>query len=194
MNTLVMEDTELGEMPTDVYQKLSEDRILFVCNEITDNVAIDLCASLILKNHENSEDKITLFINSQGGNIRNVLMIYDVMQFIQAPIQTICIGEAMDEAAILLIAGEPGLRKATKNARISIAQLEANFIIQSNLTDAENILNLNVSDNKRMMQIVAKCTNKKLKEINEHFNRRVIFTSSQAVQFGLIDKIAESAN
>ena len=82
MNTLVLEQTEHGEVPVDVYQKLSSDRILFLANYLDDDLASDIVATLLLKDHEDSEKKITLFINSPGGDIRNVLMIYDVMEMI----------------------------------------------------------------------------------------------------------------
>ena len=86
MNTIVTETTEHGEMLVDIYQKLASDRILFICNTIDDKLATDIVATLLLKDAEDSENKITLFINSAGGEIRNVLMIYDMMQLVQAPI------------------------------------------------------------------------------------------------------------
>src|SRR5579864_7292899 len=97
-----MEQTEHGEVPMDVYQKLAKDRILFITDYIDDDVATDLIATLLLKDHENNDEKIRLLINSPGGDIRNAFMIYDVMTMIQAPIEVVCMGAAMDEAAILL--------------------------------------------------------------------------------------------
>src|SRR5271170_1185233 len=102
----------------DVYQKLAADRILFVCGDISDELATDIIATLLLKDSEDSEKKITLFINSHGGDIRNAYMIYDVMTMIQAPVETVCIGAAIDEALVLLAGGTPGMRFATKHAVI----------------------------------------------------------------------------
>lgn len=192
MNTLVLESTEQGDMAVDVYQKLAGNRILFISSEIDDKLAADISATLLLKDTENSQVKITLFINSSGGNIRNVLMIYDMMQMIEAPIETICIGAAMDEAAMLLAAGEPGMRFATKNAQISVSQLINDSWAPSNLTDAKKYLDLSVSDNKRMMDILSKCSGKTTKEVMTDFDRRVFMSASQALHYGLIDKVIPS--
>ncbi len=165
------------------------DRILFICDTITDTVASDIVATLLLKDAEDSEKKITLFINSTGGDIRNVLMIYDMMQMIDSPIETVCIGSAMDESALLLAAGTPGMRLATKNCNIAVSQLEHDWITHGNLPDAKKILDLYVQDNKRMMDILAKCTNKTLKQIMKDFDRRVFMNAAQAVKYNLIDKV-----
>lgn len=189
MNTLVLETTEHGDFPVDVYQKLSNDRILFICNSIDDQLAADIVATLLLKDSEDSEKKITLFINSMGGDIRNALMIYDMMQMIDSPIETVCIGAAMDEAAIILAAGTPGMRFATKNSRIAVSQLVHDWVTHANLTDAKKILDMFVQDNKRMMDIIAKCSGKTTKQVMEDFDRRVFMNANQAVKYGLIDKV-----
>lgn len=189
MNTLVTEETEHGDLPVDVYHKLADDRILFLSDIIDDKIATDIIATLLLKDAEDSESKITLFINSEGGDIRNILMIYDMMQIIQAPIETVCIGSAMDESAIILAAGTPGMRFATKNSMISINQLTHDWANFSDLTDAKIALDQGLSDNKKMMDILAKCTKKTLKEVSTDFDRRVFFTCNQAIKYGLIDKM-----
>lgn len=188
MNTLVLETTEHGDFPIDIYQKLANDRILFICDKIDSSLATDICATLMLKDAEENE-KITLFINSPGGDIRDVFMIYDVMNMIQAPIETVCIGQACDEAAILLMSGTPGMRLATKNCRISVSQLIHDWITRANLTDAKKILDLATSDNKRMMEVIAKCTNKTLKQVMADFDRRVFMNAQKAASYGIIDKI-----
>lgn len=189
LNTIVTETTEHGEMPLDVYQKLANDRILFICDVITDNLATDIIATLLLKDSEDSDKKITLFINSQGGDIRNTLMIVDMMNMLDAPIETVCIGAAMDEAALILASGSPGMRFATKNSRISVSQLVHDWVARVNLTDAKKFLDLAVSDNKRMMEIIAKTTGKTLKQVMDDFERRVFMNASQAVKYNLIDKV-----
>jgi ATP-dependent Clp protease protease subunit len=188
LNTLVLENTEHGDFPVDVYQKLSNDRILFI-NAITDETATDITATLLLKDAEDPGKKITLFINSVGGDIRNVFMIYDMMQMIESPIETVCIGAAMDEAVVLLASGTLGMRFATKNCRIAVSQLVHDWITHANLTDAKKILNLAVTDNKRMMEILAKCTGKTVKQVNTDFDRRVFMSAPQAAKYGIIDKV-----
>jgi len=191
LNTIVTETTEHGEMPLDVYQKLSNDRILFICDMITDDIASDITATLLLKDSEDSEKKITLFINSHGGDIRNVLMICDMMNMIEAPIETVCIGAAMDEAALILASGTPGMRLATKNAVISCSQLAHDWITRANLTDAKKYLDMAVLDNKRMMEILSKASGKSVKQVSEDFDRRVYMTAAQAAKYGLIDKVVK---
>lgn len=181
--------TEHGEIPIDIYQKLSNDRILFICDVIDDKLATDIIATLLLKDSENSEEKITLFINSEGGDIRNVLMIYDMMSLIQAPIETVCIGSAMDEVALILAAGAPGMRFATKNSVISVNQLTHDWVNYSDLTDAKKVLDQFLGDNKKMMEILAKTCNKTYKQVMEDFNRRVFMNCNQAVRYGLVDKV-----
>lgn len=193
MNTLVLESTENGDIPIDVYQKLANDRVLFLCNQITDTLATDIIATLLLKDAEDSEKKITLFINSDGGDIRNALMIYDIMTMIDSPIETVCIGSAMDEAAIILAGGTPGMRLATKNSVIAVGQLVHDWYSNSNLTDAKKILDQSLSDNKRMMEIFAKSCKKQLKQVMDDFERTVFMNASQAVKYGLIDKAISSS-
>ncbi len=193
MNTFVLESTEIGDIPMDVYQKLANDRILFLCNQITDNVATDIIATLFLKDAEDPEKKITLFINSDGGDIRNALMIYDVMSMLQAPVETVCIGSAMDEAAIILAGGTAGMRLATKNSVIAASQLVHDWYSHSNLTDAKKILDQSLSDNKRMMEILSKSCKKPLKQVMDDFQRRVFMNAKQAAKYGLIDKVISTS-
>ena len=189
MQTLVLEETANGEMPMDVYQKLANDRILFITDYITDAVATDLIATLLLKDHEDNDKKITLFINSPGGNIRNTFMIYDVMTLIHAPIETVCMGAAMDEAALILAGGNKGMRMATKNSIISVSQLVKPWHMQTNLTDAKNLMEQFNNDNNRLLEILAKSTGKTVKQTREIFDRRTFFTAPKALKSNLIDKI-----
>jgi ATP-dependent Clp protease protease subunit len=191
VNTIITETTDHGEIPLDVYQKLANDRILFICEDLTDSIATDITATLLLKDSEDSEKKITLFINSQGGSIRNALMICDMMSMLEAPVETVCIGAAMDEAAIILASGDPGMRLATKNSVIAVNQLSHDWMTHADLTDAKKYLEMAKADNRRMMDILSKTTGKSVKQVNEDFNRRVFMTSPQAVKYGLIDKVVK---
>jgi ATP-dependent Clp protease, protease subunit len=189
LNTIITETTDHGEMPIDVYQKLANDRILFICNYIDDKLASDIVATLLLKDSEDPEKKITLFINSEGGDIRNSLMIYDVMSMLQSPIETVCIGAAMAEATIILAGGNPGSRFATKNSVISVGQLVNSWMNYSDLTDAKKLLLRASDDNKKMMEIIAKSTNKTLKKVMSDLDRVTFMNAFQAVKYGLIDKV-----
>jgi ATP-dependent Clp protease protease subunit len=189
LNTIITETTEHGEMPVDVYQKLANDRILFICDHIDDGVATDVAATLLLKDQEDPDRKITLFINSESGDTRSVFMIYDVMNMISSPIETVCIGSAMDEVVILLASGSEGMRFATKNSIIAVGQLINNNINFSDLADAKRLLAQSVSDNKKMMEVLAKKTGKTFKQVSSDFDRKVFFTAAQSMKYGIIDKI-----
>lgn len=192
MNTFVLEQTEIGDIPIDVYQKLANDRILFITDAITDELATDMVATLLLKDAEDSDKKITIFINSDGGDIRNAFMIYDVMKILSAPIETICIGSAQNEAAILLAGGTKGMRFATSNTVIAINQLVHDWYMQTNLTDAKKLLEQSQIDNRRLLEILSKATGKTMKFLREDLDRQVFFNANQAIKYGLIDKIVIS--
>jgi len=190
VNTLVTETSENGEeYIIDIYLKLASNRMLFIYEPIDEKVATDLVASLILKDFENSEEKITLIINSGGGDIRSVFMLYDMMQMIQAPIETICIGQAAFESIIILCAGTPGMRFATKNSIFCVSQLIHDKMSYSDLTDAKSVLDQIKKDNKRKMEILAKHTGHTLSKVMKDFEKKQFMTAQQALKYGFIDKI-----
>jgi len=189
LNTLVLEQTEYGEVPIDVYQKLSSDRILFLTESLNDELASDIVATLLLKDSEDSDEKITLFINCHGGDIRNAFMIYDVMTMIKAPIETICVGTAMDEAVILLSGGTKGMRFATPHAIIAATQLVAGWHMHTDLPGAQAVFEQEKQDNQRLMEILSKTTGKSLTQVKKDFDRRVFFNAKSALKYGFIDKI-----
>jgi ATP-dependent Clp protease protease subunit len=192
LNTLILEETEQGEMVSDVYQRLAQDRILFIHEYIDDKVASDICATLLLKNAEDKENKITLFINSEGGDIRSTFMIYDVINIIDSPIETICAGSAWDEVLLLLAAGTKGMRFATQNSVICASQLMYNKMHFSDLTDARIIKDIIKNDNKKMLEAFASITGKTYSTIVEDFNDKKFMTPAQAKKYGLIDGIIKN--
>jgi ATP-dependent Clp protease, protease subunit len=189
LNTIIFEETDFGDMPVDVYQKLAGSRILFMTGEINESLASDITATLFLKDQEDPTKKITIFINSYGGSIRDALMIYDMIQMIDAPVETVCIGESRGEAVVILVAGAPGLRYATKNAIIAVGQLEANGHANVDMSDAKKLLDLFTEDNLRMMKIIAQAAGKPVKQVMEDFDRMVYMNAIKAAKYGIIDKV-----
>jgi ATP-dependent Clp protease protease subunit len=187
LNTFILEDNK--DVIINVFEKLSNDRILFISDFIDDNLSSYIVASLLLKNSEDSTSKISIVINSEGGDIRNVFMIYDIMKMIDAPIETICIGCAMNESVILLASGTPGMRYATKNSVICPSQLIHDKSYYSDLTDAKTTLDQVKDDNDKKMEILAKCTGKTFKRVMHDFNRKKFMTPKQAKDYGIIDGI-----
>lgn len=189
LNTLVNETTEHGDIPVDIYTKLSNNRILFITDEIDDKLAVDITGTLLLKDSEDSNKKISLFINSEGGDIRCVFMIYDIMQLLQCPVETICVGSAMNEVVLLLAAGTPGMRHATQNSVICPSQLVQDKYYYSDLTDAQALLSRIQKDNKNLMSAIANKTGKKLSQVLSDFERKKFMNAKQAKSYGIIDNV-----
>lgn len=177
------------EEDNDVYRRLADENVLFISDEITDKLASDICATLILKSCTNPKDIIQIFINSNGGDISNVLMIYDVLKMIKNKVQVICTGSICDESVVLLAAGTKGYRCMTKNSFITVSQLNNHYAAVTDLTNAKISLSQSLEDNNRMMNIFAKATKKPLKTIIKDFERSVSFNAQQALKYGLIDEI-----
>ena len=190
MNPLILEKTlRQEEQVTDVFAELASNRILFINGEITDSLATDISATLLLKNLENQKEKISLFINSNGGHIRDVFTIFDTINLIEAPVETICTGACMGAVTLLLAAGSPGMRYATTNSIINFSQLEHDEYTMSDLTDATSLLQRLQRDNQNMMQYFSKCVKKSLKTVLKNFEKSQYFDAKEAVQYGIIDKV-----
>lgn len=191
MNTIITEQTDRGEVSFDVFGKLVESRILFLSDIISDEIATDIVASLLYLDHENDREKISLYINSEGGDIRNVFMIYDVMQMISSPVETFCIGSALKEATLILSAGTKGMRFATKSSVISINQLEHEGSMYLDLIKAETFLEKSKGDNKRFIEAMSHCTGKTIKSLLKETERELFLTVEGAKDYGIIDHIIE---
>lgn len=171
----------------DIYSRLLKDRIVFIGSEINDAVANSVIAQLLFLEAENPEKEIFIYINSPGGNITSGLGIYDTMQFISSDISTICVGQAASMAAVLLAAGTEGKRYSLPNARIIIHQPYGG--IKGQATDieikAKEILRMreNIND------ILTLHTKQTKKKIQNDVERDFIMTASQAIEYGIVDKM-----
>ena len=131
---MVIESTSRGERAYDIYSRLLRERIIFLGDAIEDHLANLIIAQLLFLESEDPEKDISLYINSPGGVVTSGLAIYDTMQYLRAPVSTICIGMAASMAAVLLAAGAPGKRYALPNSRIMIHQGSGGF--RGNAPDA----------------------------------------------------------
>jgi ATP-dependent Clp protease, protease subunit len=189
MNTIIQ--TDPGDMmspPTDVFTKLANDRVLFV-SELDDYEASELIATLMLKECESATKKITLTINSMGADIRNIFMVYDIMQVIKAPIETICVGDAWHGMVLLLAAGTPGMRYATKSATICPSQLTSDAYFETNIKGVKRSMERIQRDNKAFITALAKHTGKKTKDVLNDLSRQQYFTAKQSKAYGIVDAI-----
>jgi len=184
---IVVEQTGRGERAYDIYSRLLRDRIIFLGNVITDDVANLTTAQLLFLESEDPERDIYFYINSPGGSVTAGLAIYDTMQYIKPQISTVCMGQAASMAAILLAAGTKGKRYALPHARIMIHQPLGGF--QGTATDvdiqAREILRMREELNSIMM----KHTGQDLKRIEKDTDRDLFLTGQQALEYGLIDEV-----
>ncbi len=184
---MVVEQTGRGERAYDIYSRLLKDRIIFLGGPIDDHVANLVIAQLLFLESEDPDKDIHLYINSPGGVVTAGLAIYDTMQYLKAPVSTICVGQAASMGAVLLAAGEAGKRYALPNARIMIHQPLGGF--QGQASDisihAQEILRMRETLN----QTLADHTGQKLEQIAADTERDFFMGSEAAKDYGIIDDI-----
>lgn len=182
----IIEKKHNSERVYDLYSRLLEDRIIFIGDEITDNSANIIISELLYLDSINHND-INIYINSPGGSVTAGMAIYDTMNFIKSDVSTICVGMAASMAAFLLSSGKKGKRYSLKNAEVMIHQPLGGA--QGQATEikiaAERILRIK----DKMNKILARNTNKDVKEIEKDTERDYFMTSDEALSYGIIDKI-----
>ncbi|MFH1913107.1 MAG: ATP-dependent Clp endopeptidase proteolytic subunit ClpP [Pseudomonadota bacterium] len=187
---MVIETTGRTERAYDIYSRLLKDRIILLGSAIDDHVASLICAQLLFLESEDPEKEIYLYINSPGGVVSSGMAIYDTMQYISAPVSTLCMGQAASMGALLLCAGASGMRYALPHSRIMIHQPLGGT--QGQASDihihAKEILRLRDELN----EILAQHTGQKLEKIREDTERDYFMSSEDAVKYGLIDKVMRS--
>jgi ATP-dependent Clp protease protease subunit len=184
-----VERTNYGIKESNPYNKLFEERIIFLGAPIDDVVANDVIAQLIVLESNDPDRDILIYINSPGGSFTALTAIYDTLQFVRPEIQTYCMGQAASAAAVLLGAGTKGKRFALNNSRILIHQpsggTEGSMQISDLDIQAKEILRMRAL----MEEILAKHTGQPLERIHEDVERDKIFTAEQAKEYGLVDEV-----
>ena len=184
---IVIETTNRGERAYDIYSRLLKDRIIFLGAPIDDVFANLIIAQLLFLEAEDPEKDINLYVNSPGGSVTAGLGIYDTMQYVKPPINTICLGQAASMGAFLLAAGTKGKRFALPNARVMIHQPMGGFQGQATEIDihAREILKIR----ERLNEIMAKHTGQPLEKIALDTERDYFLSAEEAKQYGLIDEV-----
>lgn len=190
LNTLVphvIERTGNGERAYDIFSRLLKDRIIFVDGEIDDATADLIVAQLLFLESENPDKDISIYINSPGGSVTAGLAIYDTMQYVKCDIQTICIGQACSMGALLLAGGTIGKRYSLPSSRIMIHQPSGGVGGQeSDITvQAKELLRIK----KLSIEFLADKTGKSYDEIAKDIERDFYMTASEAMEYGIIDKV-----
>ncbi len=186
-----VERTSYGVKESNPYNKLFEERIIFLGVQIDDASANDVMAQLLCLESADPDREISMYINSPGGSFTSLMAIYDTMQFIRPDIQTVCLGQAASAAAVLLAAGTPGRRLAVQNARVLIHQ-PATEGTYGQVSDLE-IQAAEISRVRKLMEAtLAKHTGKSEEQVRIDIERDKILTATEAQEYGIVDEIIQS--
>jgi len=184
---MVIEQSGRGERAYDIYSRLLKERIIFIGDPIEDTMANLVIAQLLFLESEDPERDIFLYINSPGGIVTSGLAIYDTMQYIKAPVSTICVGQAASMAAVLLAAGAKGKRYALPNSRIMIHQGTGGFrgntpdvLIQ--VKELETLVD-------KLTRIIAYHTGQQVERVRRDSDRDRFMSAEEAKAYGLIDEV-----
>ena len=186
---IVIEQTSKGERSYDIFSRLLKERIIFLTGPINDSVASLVSAQLLFLESDNPKKDTNFYINSPGGYVTSGLAMYDTMQFVKCDVSTIVIGQACSAGSLLSQAGTKGKRFALPHAKIMIHQPSGGYSGQATDIDihAQEIL----KTKKRLNEIYVKHTGQPIDVIEKNMERDKFFTSDEALEFGLIDKIIE---
>ena len=186
----VIEQTGKGERAYDIFSRLLNDRIVFLSDEVNDATASLVVAQLLFLEAEDPDKDIYFYINSPGGSVTAGMAIYDTMNFIKCDVSTICIGMAASMGAFLLSSGTKGKRIALPNSEIMIHQPLGGARGQATDIKIQADLILRTRDN--LNRILANNTGRSIEEIARDTERDNFMTASQALEYGLIDKVLSS--
>jgi len=184
---MVVEQSGRGERAYDIFSRLLKDRIIFITDQIEDNMANLIIAQLLFLESEDPEKDIYLYINSPGGVVTAGLAIYDTMQYLKAPVNTVCIGQAASMGAVLLAAGSKGKRYALPNARIMIHQGSGGFRgntpdVMIQVKELETLVG-------KLTKILAHHTGQTVETVRKDSDRDRFMSAEEAKTYGLIDEV-----
>ena len=186
----VVENTGHGERTYDIYSRLLKDRIIVLGTEINDAVAATVCAQLLFLESQDAEKEIYLYINSPGGSVTAGMAIYDTMRYITSPVATLCMGRAASMGALLLAAGERGMRYALPNSQIMIHQPLGGY--QGQATDIDIHTKEILRMKKKLTAILAGCSGQPLQKVARDTERDHFLTAEEAKNYGLVDRVLVS--
>jgi ATP-dependent Clp protease protease subunit len=186
----IWEETHRGTRSMDIFSRLMLDRIVFLGTEVTPMSANSIIGQLLFLESEDNEKPIHMYINSPGGDVAAGLAIYDTMNYINAPVATLCAGRAMSMGAVLLAGGAPGMRAALPNSSILIHQPLGGA--QGQASDIEIVAKEIMRLKKVLMEILAKHTGQTREQVTHDSDRDKYMTADDALAYGIIDRIVTS--
>lgn len=184
---MVVEQSSRGERSFDIYSRLLRERIIFLNGEVNDTLSALVCAQLLFLEGENPNKPIQLYINSPGGVVTSGFAMYDTIQYVRAPVHTLCVGTARSMGSFLLMAGEPGERTALPNASIHIHQPLGGF--QGQASDIQIHAEETLKTKRRLTRLYADHCRRSYEEFEQAMDRDRFMTAAEALEWGLIDRI-----
>ena len=188
----ILEERQLNVTQMDVFSRLMMDRIIFLGTEVNDYTANVIQAQLLYLDSVDSERDINIYLNTPGGSVYAGLGIYDTMQFIQSRVATICTGMAASMGAVLLVAGEKGMRAALPHSRVMIHQPLGG--IQGQASDIEITAREILKLKDELYQIISDHSGQAMEKIRQDADRDYWMTAEEALQYGMIDKVYRREN
>ncbi len=174
----------------DTYYRLSKERTIFLSEDVTKKSAAELSALLLYYDNEDHESEISLYLNSNGGDAAGLSNIYDVMQMIQAPVKTVCLGKCYSAGAVILATGTKGKRYALKSSKIMIHGIQFGFPLPGqDIITSKNYYDFVKDNNDNIMKILAQHTGHTLEKVKEDCKQDVWMDAKQALDYGIIDEI-----
>jgi ATP-dependent Clp protease protease subunit len=187
---MVVEQDGRWERSFDIYSRLLRDRIVFLGQEVNDDIANLIAAQLLHLDAQDPGRDIYLYVNSPGGSAYAGMAIYDAMQYVQSDVSTVCLGMGMSAAAMILAGGAPGKRFALPNAKIMIHQGSAGY--RGTPADIQIAAREVLSMTRRMAEIIAKHTGQDVEQVIRDIDRDRFMTPQEAVDYGIVDAIMEN--
>ena len=187
---MVIESTSRGERSFDIFSRLLRERIIFVNGPVEDGMAALICAQLLFLESENPKKEIALYINSPGGVVTAGFAIYDTMQYIRAPVSTVCMGFAASMGSFLLMAGEKGRRVCMPHARVVLHQPSGGFSGQA--SDVERHAEDIIKTKRQIRDHYVKHTGQTPEEVERVLDRDYFMSAEEAKAWGLVDHVYAS--
>ena len=184
---MVVEQTNRGERAYDIFSRLLKEHIVFVTGPVEDGMASLVTAQLLFLEAENPKKEISMYINSPGGVVTSGLAIYDTMQYIRAPVATLCIGQAASMGSLLLAAGAKDHRFALPNSRIMVHQPSGGF--QGQASDIEIHAQEILRVRHRLNEVYVEHTGQPIDKVKDALDRDNFMSPEEAKDFGLIDEV-----
>ncbi|TXG56924.1 hypothetical protein EZV62_018237 [Acer yangbiense] len=186
---MVIEHSSRGERAYDIFSRLLKERIVCINGPINDDTAHVVVAQLLFLESENPSKPIHMYLNSPGGHVTAGLAIYDTMQYIRSPINTICLGQAASMASLLLAAGAKGERRALPNATVMIHQPSGGYSGQAKDMTIHTKQIVRIWDS--LNALYSKHTGQSIEVIQKNMDRDYFMTPEEAKEFGIIDEVID---